>query len=33
MAAFYSTVFGWQTQPLGPETGNYTVVTTHSHRQ
>ena len=28
MAAFYSTVFGWQTEPLGPEMGNYTVVTT-----
>jgi len=28
MAVFYSTVFGWQTQPLGPEMGNYTVVTT-----
>ena len=28
MAAFYSTVFGWQTRPLGPEMGSYTVVTT-----
>jgi uncharacterized protein len=28
MATFYSTVFGWQTQMLGPEMGNYTVVTT-----
>jgi predicted enzyme related to lactoylglutathione lyase len=28
MATFYSTVFGWQTQMLGPEMGDYTVVTT-----
>jgi|SRR5579859_1323736 len=28
MATFYQTVFGWQTQMLGPEMGNYTFVTT-----
>ncbi len=28
MAAFYGSVFGWQTELLGPEMGNYTVVTT-----
>ncbi len=28
LAAFYGTVFGWQTEFLGPEMGNYTVVTT-----
>jgi uncharacterized protein len=28
MAAFYSTVFGWATEMLGAEMGNYTVVTT-----
>jgi len=28
MAAFYSAAFGWQTELLGPEMGNYTVVTT-----
>jgi uncharacterized protein len=28
MAAFYSAVFGWQTELLGPEMGSYTVVTT-----
>jgi predicted enzyme related to lactoylglutathione lyase len=28
MAAFYETAFGWQAQKLGPEMGNYTVVTT-----
>jgi predicted enzyme related to lactoylglutathione lyase len=28
MAAFYSRVFGWQTNQLGPEMGGYTVVTT-----
>lgn len=28
MAAFYSTVFGWQTQLMGEEMGNYVVVTT-----
>ena len=28
MAAFYASAFGWQTQLLGPEMGDYTVVTT-----
>jgi predicted enzyme related to lactoylglutathione lyase len=28
MAAFYAAAFGWQTEALGPEMGNYTVVTT-----
>jgi len=28
MAEFYRKVFGWQTQLLGPEMGNYVVVTT-----
>jgi len=28
MAAFYTSAFGWQAQILGPEMGNYTVVTT-----
>ncbi|MGO9973308.1 MAG: VOC family protein [Solirubrobacteraceae bacterium] len=28
MAAFYTAAFGWETQMLGPEMGNYTVVTT-----
>jgi predicted enzyme related to lactoylglutathione lyase len=28
MADFYSKAFGWQTQLLGEEMGNYTVVTT-----
>ena len=28
MVKFYSTVFGWQTQQLGPEMGDYVVVTT-----
>jgi uncharacterized protein len=28
MAAFYAAAFGWQTELLGPEMGNYTVVTT-----
>ena len=28
MIKFYSTVFGWQTQQLGPEMGDYVVVTT-----
>ena len=28
MAAFYSAVFGWSTEMLGAEMGNYTVVTT-----
>lgn len=28
MAKFYETVFGWQTQMLGEDMGNYVVVTT-----
>lgn len=28
MADFYNTVFGWQTQMLGEEMGNYVLVTT-----
>ena len=28
MANFYSKAFGWQTQMLGPEMGDYVVVTT-----
>lgn len=28
MAAFYSQAFGWQTQMLGPEMGEYVLVTT-----
>lgn len=28
MAEFYNKVFGWQTQQLGPEMGEYVVVTT-----
>ena len=28
MADFYTRAFGWQTQQLGPEMGNYVVVTT-----
>jgi predicted enzyme related to lactoylglutathione lyase len=28
MRKFYETVFGWQTQQLGPEMGNYVLVTT-----
>ena len=28
MAAFYGAAFGWETQMLGPEMGNYTLVTT-----
>lgn len=28
MADFYSRAFGWRTQMLGPEMGNYVVVTT-----
>jgi len=28
MAAFYTDVFGWQTQLMGPEMGDYVVVTT-----
>jgi predicted enzyme related to lactoylglutathione lyase len=28
MAKFYATAFGWKTQMLGPEMGNYVVATT-----
>jgi uncharacterized protein len=28
MAAFYEKVFGWKTQMLGPEMGEYVIVTT-----
>jgi predicted enzyme related to lactoylglutathione lyase len=28
MADFYTQVFGWRAQMLGPEMGNYVVVTT-----
>lgn len=28
ISEFYSKVFGWQTQQLGPEMGNYIIVTT-----
>ena len=28
MAKFYTTVFGWQAQMMGPEMGDYVVVTT-----
>ena len=28
MAGFYTNVFGWKTQKLGEEMGNYVVVTT-----
>src|SRR5713226_7139389 len=28
MADFYARTFGWQTQMLGPEMGDYVVVTT-----
>jgi predicted enzyme related to lactoylglutathione lyase len=28
MAEFYTRVFGWRAQMLGPEMGNYVVVTT-----
>jgi predicted enzyme related to lactoylglutathione lyase len=28
MAKFYSKAFGWQTEALGPDMGDYTVVTT-----
>jgi uncharacterized protein len=28
MAAFYAAAFGWRTEPLGPEMGSYTLVTT-----
>lgn len=28
MKSFYESAFGWQTQTLGPEMGNYVVATT-----
>jgi predicted enzyme related to lactoylglutathione lyase len=28
MASFYTRAFGWQTQQMGPEMGEYVVVTT-----
>jgi uncharacterized protein len=28
MSGFYAQAFGWQTQPLGEEMGNYVVATT-----
>ncbi|MGH2576113.1 MAG: VOC family protein, partial [Ignavibacteria bacterium] len=28
MSDFYSRAFGWQTKQLGPEMGNYVIVTT-----
>lgn len=28
MSAFYRTVFGWKTERLGPDMGDYVVVTT-----
>ena len=28
MAKFYRTAFGWKTEMMGPEMGNYVVVTT-----
>ncbi len=28
MAEFYTNVFGWRTQMLGPEMGNYVIATT-----
>ena len=28
MARFYEAAFDWRTQPLGPEMGNYVLVTT-----
>ncbi|MGN6186204.1 MAG: VOC family protein, partial [Thermoanaerobaculia bacterium] len=28
MSEFYAKVFGWKTQPQGPEMGDYVVVTT-----
>jgi predicted enzyme related to lactoylglutathione lyase len=32
MVAFYSNVFGWEAEMLGPEMGDYTVVTTTETR-
>src|SRR5919206_3140173 len=31
--AFYSQAFGWQMQQMGPEMGNYVVVTTGDPKQ
>jgi predicted enzyme related to lactoylglutathione lyase len=28
MVAFYETAFGWETQPMGPDMGNYVVART-----
>ena len=28
MSEFYTNIFGWKTEQLGPEMGNYVVVTT-----
>ena len=28
MVSFYASVFGWQTQQLGPEMGDFVLVTT-----
>jgi predicted enzyme related to lactoylglutathione lyase len=28
MSSFYTKVFGWKTEQMGPEMGNYVVVTT-----
>jgi predicted enzyme related to lactoylglutathione lyase len=28
MSTFYETVFGWKTEPMGPEMGNYVVAHT-----
>jgi len=28
MASFYASIFGWQTQQLGPEMGDFVLVTT-----
>ncbi len=32
-ARFYETVFGWDIQPLGPETGGYVFVETTESRE
>src|SRR5258708_5272556 len=33
MVEFYESVFGWQTQKMGPEMGNYVVVSTSESDQ
>jgi uncharacterized protein len=33
MATFYNTAFGWQSQMMGPEMGDYVVVTTTEMRE